>query len=124
MWISICMVSAIGVIQMRRSNSLLLLVELSVLLTPAFAQQLSTQLRFEANAGQAAANVKYLVRGSAYTGMLDETGLTTGSSSHPIRMGFAKALKPEIEPVDEMNVQSNYYTAESRQWRTDIRNFQ
>src|SRR5262245_21403043 len=39
-------------------------------------------------------------------------------------MLFASASKPAIQPVDEINVHSNYYTGDRRQWRTGIRNFQ
>src|SRR5262245_24398921 len=109
---------------MWRSTAVSVVFELSLLITPALAQQLSVPLRFEPNAGQAAANVKYIARGSSYTALLDETGLTIRQSTHPIRVRFAGASKPVIPPVDEMNVHSNYYTGEPGQWRTSIRNFE
>jgi Beta-propeller repeat len=108
---------------MWRSTTVLLVLELSLLITPGRAQQLSVPLRFEPNAGQAAANVKYIAKGFGYTALLDEAGLTI-RSAHPIRMRFAGALKPSILPVEEMNIHSNYYTGEPRQWRTGVRNFQ
>jgi len=94
---------------MWRSTTVLLVLELSLLITPGRAQQLSVPLRFEPNAGQAAANVKYIAKGFGYTALLDEAGLTI-RSAHPIRMRFAGALKPSILPVEEMNIHSNYYT--------------
>jgi Beta-propeller repeat len=106
------------------SRSVFLLLGLSFLITPIWAQPLSVPLRFEPNIGQASADVKYITRGSAYTALLDETGLTIGASTHPIRMRFAGASKPVIQPAGEMNAQSNYYIGEPNQWRTGIRNFQ
>jgi len=109
---------------MSRSKPVFLLLGLSFLITPVWAQQLAVPLRFEPNTGQAADDIKYIARGSAYTALLDETGVTIGSSTHPIRLRFGGASKPLIEPVEEMKVQSNYYVGEPKQWRTGIRNFQ
>jgi hypothetical protein len=108
---------------MWRSRIILLGVELSLLITPS-CQRFSVPFRFEPNAGQAPASVKYIANGSRYNALLDETGLTIGSSAHPIHVRFAGASKPLIEPVHELDVQSNYYTGEPRQWRTGIRSFQ
>jgi hypothetical protein len=109
---------------MWRSKTVLLGLELSVLITPAWAQRFSVPLRFEPNTGQADASVRYIAKGSAYTALLHETGLTIGPPAHPIRMRFAGASRPMIQPVDEMNVRSNYYTGDPGLWRTGIRNFQ
>jgi Beta-propeller repeat len=109
---------------MWRSTTGFLVLQLFLLITPGVAQQLSVPLRFERNAGQAGADVKYIARASAYTALLDETGLTIRRSTHPIRMRFAGASRPVIEPIDEMNIHSNYYTGDARQWRKGIRNFQ
>jgi hypothetical protein len=109
---------------MWRSTTVFLVLQLLLLITPGVAQQLSVPLRFEPNAGQAGTDVKYIARASAYTALLDDAGLTIRRSTHPIRMRFAGASKAAIQPMDEMNVHSNYYTGDPRQWRTGIRNFQ
>src|SRR5262245_62915588 len=85
---------------MWRSVTVFLVLQLLFLITPGVAQQLSVPLRFEPNAGQAASNVKYIARASAYTALLDETGLTMRRSTHPIHMRFAGASRPAIQPID------------------------
>src|SRR5262249_12095507 len=107
---------------MWRSTSVLLVLGVSLRITPVFAQQLSVPLRFEPNTGQTAArNVKYIARASTYTALLDETGLTMQRTSRPVRMRFAGASKPAIQPLDEINIQTNYYTGAPSEWRGGIR---
>src|SRR5262245_47352878 len=109
---------------MRRSTIILLVLELSLLIAPGWAQQFSVPLRFEPNTRQVGAAVSYIARGSAYTALLDETGLAIGPSANPIRMRFVGASRPMIQPFEEMNIHTNYYKGGPGQWRTGVRNFQ
>jgi hypothetical protein len=80
-------------------------------------------LSFEANQGQTAAEVKYLVHGHGYTLFLTSGEAVIASpKSSSLRMKFRGAnLAPEISGVDEQSGKTNYFVGnDPSKWHSNV----
>src|SRR5437870_4750586 len=92
--------------------------------TGAFAQQmLQPPFRLEENQGQADSEVKYVAVGSRYKANHTNDGILAPLSPKPLRIRFKGGKAQSIEPLNDLNLITNYYALEREHWHTGIRNY-
>ena len=81
-------------------------------------------LRFEANQGQAPADVRYTARAGAYTLQLRPAGSSVLLGSQRVDISLVGGNRaPRIEAFDPLQARTNYFVGRRDQWRTGVRSY-
>ena len=81
-------------------------------------------LRFEANQGQAPADVRYTARAGSYTLQLAARGPSVLLGSHRVDISLVGGNRaPRIDPLEPLAARTNYFIGRQDQWRTNVRSF-
>jgi hypothetical protein len=81
-------------------------------------------LRFEANQGQAPANVRYTARAGAYTLQLTEGGPAVYLGARRIDISLPGANRaPRIDALDPLRTRTSYFVGPRDRWRPDVPSF-
>ena len=79
-------------------------------------------LRFEANQGQAAGEVRYTAHAGGYALLLTSQGPTLrAAGSNPVSISLVKGNgAPRIEPLDRLPARTNYFLGSRENWHTEV----
>lgn len=78
-------------------------------------------LRFEANQGQAPANVRYTARAGAYTLQLTQSGASLFLGSRRVDMSLPGGNPaPRMDALDPVGARTDYFVGSRDRWRTNV----
>jgi len=82
-------------------------------------------LRFEANRGQAPAEVRYTGRAGGYSLLLTSRGPSFAVGSEHVTLSLQHSNpNPAIEALDPLPTRTNYFIGNRRNWRSDVPTYQ